>query len=302
MRLGDQSIMANILFNIKRKLISLYPKRFNQENLYFKYDNDISKNLVGINDLIKYGPGLFDGPSVTLPSNIVERYNINQIQPRFHNWKVNAFYRRQNWTLSDTAFPHVPLVPQLINHYNGMNKDRVLILPTTGKTYHVERNQTNRMIINMINSLPSHYNNIYIINKDVYRRNLTDIERGTDRNITLLGDDQYWNEIVDIATQLCDVYISGDCGFSHLLANMYNSPNNFINFYRTRRSRDTMQYSSWRKCVVNKPDNEKILKGIDNLFRIDQRLQSIYKRNVIFQNNQDGRYLAKNHQYYGQQI
>jgi len=29
--------------------------------------------------LIKYGPGLFDGPSVTLPSNIVERYNINQI-------------------------------------------------------------------------------------------------------------------------------------------------------------------------------------------------------------------------------
>lgn len=45
------------------------------------------------------------------------------------------------------------------------------------------------MIINMINSLPSHYKNVYIINKDVYRRNLTEIERGTDRNITLLGDD-----------------------------------------------------------------------------------------------------------------
>ncbi len=71
--------MANILFNIKRKLISLYPNRFNWENLYFKYDNDISKNMVGINDLIKYAPGLFDGPPVTLPSDIVERYNINQI-------------------------------------------------------------------------------------------------------------------------------------------------------------------------------------------------------------------------------
>jgi len=157
----------------------------------------------------------------------------------------------------------------MINSYIGLNKDRVLILPTAGKTYHVERNWTNEMIINMINTLPPDYKNVYIINKDVYYRDLTPIINATDRNITGLTDEYQWNEIVDIATQLCDVYIGGDCGFSHLLANMYNSPNNFVNFYRTRRSLDNVWFNNWKKCVINKPDSEKIIKGIDNMRRID---------------------------------
>lgn len=299
MRLGDQSIMCTILYNIKRKLISLYPDKFNQDNLFFIYNNRPEYNLIGIDDLIKYAPQLYDRPTVTQSPEKRSRYSVAQIQPRFHNQKFNFFLRHHKQNLTDAAFPYVPLIPQRVNEYVGKEKNKVLILPTTGKTYHMERNWSDAMIIKLINTLPDRYKNVYIINRDVYHRDLTEIIRRTNKHITVLDNDQQWNEIVDIATQLCDLYVGGDCGFSHLLANMYGSPDKFHIFYRTRLSRDNWLHSQY-KFVTNKSINEKVLIGIDKLEQIDQRMQSIYKRRVVFQDNQDGEFNRPYHSYLAQ--
>lgn len=300
MRLGDQTIMNNILYNIKVKLIDLYPNKFTQDNLYFLYNNDETKNLlVDINDLLKYSPCVFDQGFITQDKEEINKYHIKQIQPRFHNQKMNWLQRVNNQTLTDDLYPNVPLIAQNTMSYTG-NKDKVLILPTGGKRYHLERNQSDSMIMNIIRTLPFKYKQIYIINKDVYKRDLNFL-KDSNREVTILGNGYQWNQIVDIAVQQCNLYIGGDCGFSHLLGSMYNSPENITIFYRTKQSIDNW-INNWFKYVVNVKEEEKAVIGIDDMIKIDQRIQSIYKRNVMFQSNQDGLYMKEGFYKYEQTI
>lgn len=61
-----------------------------------------------------------------------------------------------------------------------------------------------------------------------------------------------------MACQLCDTFISGDCGFSHLLSHMYNSPNNFIQFYRTEDIWENWK-DKYELHITNPPPEKKLL-------------------------------------------
>jgi hypothetical protein len=63
-----------------------------------------------------------------------------------------------------------------------------MILPVSGKLYHIERNFDNDMIINIINSSPATVKEFYIIKKDNYQSDLTDIQTVTDKKINILDD------------------------------------------------------------------------------------------------------------------
>jgi len=84
-------------------------------------------------------------------------------------------------------FPCVPLLPQYNNIYEG-SKTNCMILPVSGKLYHIERNFDNDMIINIINSSPATVKEFYIIKKDNYQSDLTDIQTVTDKKINILDD------------------------------------------------------------------------------------------------------------------
>jgi len=45
------------------------------------------------------------------------------------------------------------------------------------------------MLLNMIDSLPYKYQDIYVIQKDNYKFNRRNILQKTDRNVIILGDD-----------------------------------------------------------------------------------------------------------------
>jgi hypothetical protein len=50
-------------------------------------------------------------------------------------------YRKYNWTIEESEhYPYVPLLPQRTRRFNSVGKTDVIILPVTGKNYHVSRN------------------------------------------------------------------------------------------------------------------------------------------------------------------
>jgi len=78
---------------------------------------------------------------------------------------VQNYFKLHNIHLTEADYPHVPFI------YPDNNltepKDSVMILPTHGKGYHLERNWTQELLYNLIKTLPD-YKNIYIIHKDNY--------------------------------------------------------------------------------------------------------------------------------------
>jgi len=66
-----------------------------------------------------------------------------------------------------------------------------------------------------------------------------------------------------MACQLCNTFISGDCGFSHLLSKMYNSPDNIIQFYRTNSTIDYRLRENYKKFITDPDEKDKLLVGVD---------------------------------------
>lgn len=96
------------------------------------------------------------------------------------------------------------------------------------------------MLINIINTIPDKYKNVYLVNKDCYKSDVNRVISLTNRNIIALNDDIHWDHIIDLATQNCHMYIGGDCGFSHFIANVKDSPTNLVYFHRTPLMDDSL--------------------------------------------------------------
>ena len=302
-RLGDLSLLCTILYIIKLKFLIRYPDKFNHNNLFFLQNDFPQVNYVDVFDVLKYSPYLFD-PEFYLIDQVKQKrikYNVAQVLPRIHNQNFNMFFAKHNFQLSINDFPNVPLIPQNVKSYHSINKNNAMILPVIGKNYNVGRNQNVRMIINLINSLPDTFDNIFLINKDNYILNLAQLIPNINKNnVMLIDQNVHQNAITDMACQLCNTFISGDCGFSHLLSKMYNSPDNIIQFYRTNSTIDYRLRENYKKFITDPDEKDKLLVGVDEQPLINQKIQSIYPKNVIFQNNQDGFYLKPDSSYQAQ--
>ena len=303
-RLGDLTLLCTILYIIKLKFLILYPDKFNHNNLFFLQNDFPEINYVDTFDVIKYSPYIFD-PEFNLIDQTKDqriKYNVAQILPRIHNQNFNMFFKKHNFQLSINDFPNVPLIPQNIKKFSSNNKNNAMILPVIGKTYHRIRNQNQKMIINLINSLPDSFDNIFLINKDNYNISLPHlIPNINKKNVILIDNNIKQNVITDMACQLCNTFISGDCGFSHLLSKMYNSPENMIFFQKTDpiwESQDDKQ----KKHIINQPDHKKLLQQNIPVHPIDYRPYSFYPKNIFFQSNYDGIYLKPDYYYQEQFI
>jgi hypothetical protein len=63
-----------------------------------------------------------------------------------------------------------------------------MIVPTANKTYNRGRNWTENMLINVINTIPSKYKHIYLVNKDCYKFDYERVISLTDRDIDIIDD------------------------------------------------------------------------------------------------------------------
>lgn len=292
MRLGDQVILTTLLYNIKRILISKISK-LTQDNFYFMYNDERGKTLVDVVDLMKYAPHVWYPDVVSLPKPTRIKNNISQVQKKIHHQRVPMLYRRFRLTLSPNEYPCVPLIPQGIKQFNRQ-RTNIMILPNKGKDYNIERNQTEEMLVTMIKSISDDYDKIYIISKDNYEQDIPRLKRLTkNNNIVSVGTVYSQAEIVDLCTQTCHTYIGGDCGFSHLIANMYNAPMRLVYFFRTRTTLDHTHAVRFKECVIDRPKHLKQLVGVDDVKYIDQKAYSLYNSEVIIQSNQDGELYRK---------
>ncbi len=213
LRLGDFVMYTTYLFYLKQHLIYISPDIFNQNNLYFKL-NRIGGLLIGdILSTMSLFPSVWRG----FINTNRDKHNINQIVTGGNIWSFKTYLTDRSIGLTNKQYNGLDIIS--LNSYN-IKKDiapnKVFILPVRNKLYNTERNLTDSEIVSIVNNIPM-TNLVTIISKD-NGIDVDSIRRQCGREIEEIGDNVSWLEIVLLLAKECRKYISGDCGFSHLVS------------------------------------------------------------------------------------
>jgi len=244
-KFGDLMLYSTYLYFLKRYLITYYPDKFNQDNLFFIFNKRTHTTSLQQCFLSKikgeaFLPNInpYELRSVLMLFNKVwggmevnesGKYNIRQIVSGGNIWSFKTYLDENKITIPITEKIIDP--SKILITHNKRNK--IIFNPVRGKKYNIERNMDDDEIIKIINEC-NVKDTINLVTKG------TDINfkyiKDNTRNRLVNYDSKYsWDAmLLDIFSD-CKLYIGGDCGFTHFvsLIDIKYKPEMMI-YYRTR--------------------------------------------------------------------
>lgn len=223
MRLGDFSMTSCMLFCLKHQLINMYPDRFNNANLFFELNRvgglQVKDPLVTMS--------LFPNVWRDITTGADDWYNVRNLISGGNVWSFKAYLEINGIKLPEICEGQHILDPTQYN-IPLVDRDKVYLYPVRHKEYNIERNMDDKLLIQIINSIKSP---VTLITKDL-TDNFNHVKRSCN-NVTIM-DNMPWSKILLSIIRDSKIFISGDCGLSHLVSMIHEDYKPAMNiYYRT---------------------------------------------------------------------
>jgi hypothetical protein len=207
-KFGDLAMYSTYLHYLKRFIIFYWPK-YNQDNLFFIFNKRSEMKIDNLHGILSLFSNVWKG----IDSIEGGKFNIRQLVKAGNLWAFKTYLDNNDIYLTDNDRPIIDPFGMCISHNK---RNAVYVLPVMNKRYNVERNMSIETVVNIIRHAPT-MSKVFLITKDS-GADYKEIRSRSNRNLTELGDDMSWTDILIQIMSNCKLFISGDCGLSHFVS------------------------------------------------------------------------------------
>lgn len=265
LKLGDLMMYSCLLRFLKSALIKKFPDKYSEHTLYFVLNRLGGLKVDQIRSMMSLMPSIWGGSTVTDTITC----NIKQCLTGGNLWAFKCYLEECGISLTDIN----KNVIELGNTFCLTDEDKkdIYIMPVHGKQYNKVRNMSEKDIIRLVNSLPDSDRTINVIVKDSKLNKNYLLLHGRNR-LTLIDHGMTWHEIVMNIISNCRLYISGDCGLTHLVSMIcpkykpemriyYNTSNHYIKKINNEFDKKCRTVN-FKPFIANGSDDVQIIKQI----------------------------------------
>lgn len=206
MRLGDLTMTSCMLLALKHQLIRQH-KEFNRDNLFFQLNRVGGLKVNRLFQTLRLFPNVWHGVEVDAP----RWYNVRNLMNGGNIWSFKCFLERQNLRLNDVAGDMHVVDPMEFDISTKGPRNMTYLFPVRHKEYNVERNMSDAVLIDILKGISGP---VTLITKDV-NDNLDNVIK-SHKNIRTVNI--AWIDIILSIITDGKLFISGDCGLTHLIS------------------------------------------------------------------------------------
>jgi hypothetical protein len=244
LRLGDFVMYSTLLFCLKQWLINDTDNDFTQDNFYFKLNRIGGLMIDNILSTLSLFPNVWRGFDVRKDGGC----NVRQCCGGGNIWSFKMYLEERGIKLSDKQFNNQHVIDPSAFNLTGNKRNTIYIFPVRAKEYNTERNMSDRDLVKIIKKIDRR-ERIVVITKDS-NINIQRLRSECNRSLDRLDDSWTWLEIILEMMTNCSLYISGDCGLSHLVSMIHKDYKPMMElYYRTNDFIMSKPHNSYDESV-----------------------------------------------------